>query len=298
LGLGHEETTLRASRAYIAGLGTTGVLIGSFFLLLTVGSTLVAFRGVPGVASNGDLSRIELREQRQAAAEREPALLAARTVVGEGREDGTHGAAGDVFGQRASSQGGPAGEIQADSTGQLGPDALRPGPGRPSVGERVPITHGPPSSAPGSGPGVLTSPVAPGSDAEDSSDEGPGGGSDSGSGSDGGSGSGSGSGSSDGGGTDSGSGSGSGSGGSSGSGGDSGSGGGSGTGSGSGSGGGTGTGAGGTVGEVVEGTTGTVGEAVGDVSPGAGETVTETGSAVGGLLGDATSAVGGLGAGD
>lgn len=286
MGLGHEETTLRASRAYIAGLGTTGVLIGSFFLLLTVGSTLVAFRGVPGVASNGDLSRIELREQREAAAAaaREPTLLAARDVVGEAEEDGSDGASGDVFGQRASSQGGPAGQIQVDSTGQLGPDALRPGPGRTPVGERSPIVHGPPSSAPGSGPGVVTSPVAPGSDAEDSSGEGSGGGSDSGTGSDGGSGSGTGSGSSDGGGADTDSGSGSGSG--------------SDSGGGSGSGDGNGSGAGGTVGEVVEGTTGAVGEPVGNVSPGAGETVTDTGSAVGGLLGDATSAVGGLGAGD
>jgi hypothetical protein len=283
----------------MAGLGTTGVLIGSFFLLLAVGSTLVAFRGVPGVASNGDLSRIELREQRAAAAAREPTLLAARNVIGESEEDGSHGASGDVFGQRASSQGGPAGQIQADSTGQLGPDALRPGPGRTPVGDKAPIVHGPPSSAPGSGPGVVASPVAPGSDAEDNSGEGSGGGSDSGSGSDAGSGSGSGSGSSDGTGTgtgtgtDSGSGSGSGSGAGSGSGGS-----GSGSGSGSGTGTGTGTGAGGAVGEVVEGTTGTVGEAVGNVSPGLGETVTETGSALGGLLGDATSAVGGLGAGD
>ena len=37
LGPGHQGQTLKTSRAYLAGLGTTGVLIGSFFLLLTVG---------------------------------------------------------------------------------------------------------------------------------------------------------------------------------------------------------------------------------------------------------------------
>ena len=61
MGPGNEGSELKVSRAYIAGLGTTGVLIGSFLLLLTVGSALVAFQGVPGQATNGDLSSIELR---------------------------------------------------------------------------------------------------------------------------------------------------------------------------------------------------------------------------------------------
>lgn len=39
---------MRASRAYIAGFGTTGVLVGSALLLLVVVSTLVAFKGWPG----------------------------------------------------------------------------------------------------------------------------------------------------------------------------------------------------------------------------------------------------------
>src|ERR1700754_354409 len=67
LGPGHEGNELKVSRAYIAGLGTTGVLIGSFLLLLTVGSALVAFQGVPGQATNGDLSSIELQQQAERA---------------------------------------------------------------------------------------------------------------------------------------------------------------------------------------------------------------------------------------
>lgn len=39
---------MRASRAYIAGLGTTGVLVASALLLLGVVSALVAFQGWPG----------------------------------------------------------------------------------------------------------------------------------------------------------------------------------------------------------------------------------------------------------
>src|SRR5947207_15354075 len=40
--------SVRASRAYITSLGTTGVLIASSILMLAVVSTIVAFRGWPG----------------------------------------------------------------------------------------------------------------------------------------------------------------------------------------------------------------------------------------------------------
>jgi len=271
LGPGHEGTTLKASRAYIAGLGTTGVLIGSFFLLLTVGSTLVAFRGVPGQASNGDLSRIELREQR-AAAEGGPALLTARNVLDDIGGDVARGdASGSVFGQGAA-QSAAAGQIEEGTTGSADPDALHPGaPGAPA--EKTPSTPSP-VTAPGTG--VITVPVAPGTLAENGSGTGSGTGTDTGAGS--GTGSGSGSDSGSGSTTDSGSGSGttddtggtdtSGSGGSSGTGGS------------------TGTGGATDVVDTVEETTGSAGAAAGAVSPGAGQAVSGTGTAAGGLLGD------------
>lgn len=263
MGLGNEEPTLKTSRAYMAGLGTTGVLIGSFLLLLTVGSTLVAFRGVPGQASNGDLSRIELRQQREAAAQNGPALLAASNVLGEAAQrSGDAGASGDVFGQSAG--GGHAGQIHEGAAAN-GPDGLRQiRAGAPPAG-KAPGTPGP-SPAPGSGTGIVETPAAPGS-ADDGSSSGSGSGTDTGSGSDSGSSGGSGSSGSGTGTTDSGSGSD----------------------SGSATGGTTGT-----VGGTVEDTTGTVGTVVGTVTPGAGDTVTDTGAAVGGLLDDATSAVDGL----
>ena len=83
MGPGNKDSALTASRAYMAGLGTTGVLIASFFMLLTVGSTLVAFRGVPGVASNGDLSSIELSPQQQQAERDRETLLAATNLFGD-----------------------------------------------------------------------------------------------------------------------------------------------------------------------------------------------------------------------
>jgi hypothetical protein len=287
LGLGHEGPTLRTSRAYIAGLGTTGVLIGSFFLLLTVGSTLVAFRGVPGQANNGDLSRIELRQQREA--ERADAvLLAARNVLDrKGLNGSGDDSLGDPFGLGAASgRHGSAGQIEPGATGN-GADALRPGdPGAPA--ERLPGT-GNPVTAPGSGTGLNAVPVTPGAPADDGAGAGSGNGTDTGAGQGNDSGSGSGAGS------DAGTGSGSteepvGSGGSGS--GDSGS---DSSGSGDSGSGDAGSSGGGTteVVDPVEETTGSAGGAVGAVSPGAGQTAGGTGSAVGGLLGDVTGVVDG-----
>src|SRR3954454_7273258 len=100
MGLGKTGFELKASRAYIAGLGTTGVLIGSFVLLLTVGSALVAFRGVPGQATNGDLSSIELRQQAERDGEAGAALLASNDLLGLTGDAAAVGASGDVFGVR------------------------------------------------------------------------------------------------------------------------------------------------------------------------------------------------------
>jgi hypothetical protein len=49
---------MRASRAYIAGVGTTGVLVASAVLLLAVVSTLVAFQGWPGTDLKDDVSSL------------------------------------------------------------------------------------------------------------------------------------------------------------------------------------------------------------------------------------------------
>ncbi|MGH2848907.1 MAG: hypothetical protein ACRDL0_23390, partial [Thermoleophilaceae bacterium] len=51
---------MKATKAYIAGLGTSGVLIASFLLLLAVVSAIVAFRGFPGGAENEGLEQLEV----------------------------------------------------------------------------------------------------------------------------------------------------------------------------------------------------------------------------------------------
>jgi hypothetical protein len=59
---------MRATKAYIAGLGTTGILITCSVLLLTVGSALIAFEGWPGVASGDGLERVVVKNQAERSA--------------------------------------------------------------------------------------------------------------------------------------------------------------------------------------------------------------------------------------
>jgi hypothetical protein len=243
-------------------------LIGSFLLLLTVGSALVAFQGVPGQATNGDLSSIELRQQSEQA-QGDGVLLAASDVLGDSAAGTQEGASGDVFGVSASGSAA-AGRFLGTGGGGQG-DALRPGSPTAPLGQRAPSGGGQ-TSAPGTG--VLATPPESSDGSSGSGSDSGSGSSDSGSGSDTGSGSSSGSGSGSSGGatsTDSGSGS-----------------------SGS-SGSGSSSGSGGTVTDPVEDTTDTAGSVVGSVSPGTGTAVSDAGSAAGGLLDDATSVVTGLG---
>jgi hypothetical protein len=284
MGFGNEGTELKVSRAYIAGLGTTGVLIGSFLLLLTVGSALVAFQGVPGQATNGDLSSIELRQQSERAAQGDGGLLVASDLVGDSASGAQEGASGDVFGVRAAAS--EAAGLFLGSTGRGQRDALHPGSPTAPLGERVPSSDGP-TSAPGNGV-LATSPVSSGESSGSGSDTGSGSsdsgtGSDTGSGTDSSSGSGTGSGTGTGTSSDSGSGSSS-SGGATST--DSGSG-----SSGSGSSSDSGSTTTGTVTDTVGDTTGTVGSVVGVGGSGTGETATDAGATTSGLLDDVTSVV-------
>ena len=58
---------MRAYRAYIAGVGTTGVLVASAVLLFAVVSTLVAFRGWPGSDLTDDMSNLVVDEPKRLA---------------------------------------------------------------------------------------------------------------------------------------------------------------------------------------------------------------------------------------
>jgi hypothetical protein len=139
---------LKASRAYIAGLGTSGVLIGSFLLLLAVVSAIVAFRGAPGEASNEGLDRLDLSASRQASK-----ATGAPRSAGEGARDAP--ARGDRAGARGTTRrarvagtpgrraGGVSGERVAGGLAGVG-DATGPshaGGNRPDAGglTRLPV---------------------------------------------------------------------------------------------------------------------------------------------------------------
>jgi hypothetical protein len=158
---------VKASRAYIAGLGTSGVLIGSFLLLLAVVSAIVAFRGAPGEASNEGLGPLDLSASRQAskatgepgsAGERDRGTAArgdragARGTKRRGLSAGTSGErGGGVGGERtaggfaalgqgagpANAGGGSAGGPVSGALGRLPIDPRRPTetPSAPSVGD-------------------------------------------------------------------------------------------------------------------------------------------------------------------
>ncbi len=126
---------MRATKAYIAGLGTTGILITCFLLLLTVGSALVAFEGWPGVASGDGLQRVVVKNQAQRAASQsrqagtarrgEPAVDRRGERAAERSERGVR--RGSARRAEQSRTGGlsPA----TDDRSSSGPAAGQPGPG-------------------------------------------------------------------------------------------------------------------------------------------------------------------------
>jgi hypothetical protein len=127
---------LKAYRAYIAGLGTTGVLIGSFLLLLAVVSTIVAFRGAPGEASNEGLGRLDVSDSRQVS---QP-TGAPGSEAGRGRPARDRGTAGRGSKRRGSATGrigGGAGAVRGERVagGFAGVAAEGTGPSQAAGGE-------------------------------------------------------------------------------------------------------------------------------------------------------------------
>lgn len=96
---------MKASRAYIAGLGTSGVLIASFLLLLTVGSAIVAFRGAPGEANNDGLDRLDVTHSGEASGAARSPLLSADRAGRSARRDGDRDRGGDRGGARRDERG-------------------------------------------------------------------------------------------------------------------------------------------------------------------------------------------------
>jgi hypothetical protein len=142
---------MSVSRAYIAGVGTTGVLIGFALLTLAVFSAIIAFRGWPGDAAvegagalsvPGDARLIDLdpvRLERAAAARGGQAGAAAAAAGGKAatREAGAGAGVGHIGG------------INSSGLTQVDPQAERPGSAPEGHAPALPAAPGGPQVSPG-----------------------------------------------------------------------------------------------------------------------------------------------------
>jgi hypothetical protein len=138
---------MRANRAYIAGLGTTTVMIASAVLLLGVVSTLVAFNGWPGAGIARDVESLVVKEPETSVRVTGPAQLVAEALAAarEATADPAAAAAAAAAGPDAATAGAPpVGPTPVAGVGDQTP-AVTPTP--------TDITNGPVvPTAPGSGP--------------------------------------------------------------------------------------------------------------------------------------------------
>jgi hypothetical protein len=128
---GPRTPAMTASRAYITGLGTTGVLLGFALLLLLVVSAILSFRGWPGGGAAGDGSVVRIDGgpalTRLAPVRFEPAAAAgadgstlgagaasAATASGSVRDAGGVGGVGTSGGDASTPAGAGAGARPAD----------------------------------------------------------------------------------------------------------------------------------------------------------------------------------------
>jgi hypothetical protein len=172
----HHPAPMKASRAYIAGLGTTGVLIASFVLTLVVVSAIVAFNGVPGQASSDRLDAVEIRQGSSASASRSDQPVARQPARGRDRRPdrarpGTAGAkargrSAGRSGDGARGGGGLGGGAGGapGATDDPGPGAASPGAGAANPGAGTAGGRGnglPRLPASGGGPDVPQVPSPP-----------------------------------------------------------------------------------------------------------------------------------------
>lgn len=100
---------MKATKAYIAGVGTTGLLVASSLLMLTVMSALVAFRGFPGADAQGPVQSILVQTKRAPAPVSVPALdsAAVKALLRGSKATERRRAAGGVGGRKRSGIGRP-----------------------------------------------------------------------------------------------------------------------------------------------------------------------------------------------
>jgi hypothetical protein len=153
---------MRASRAYIAGFGTTGVLVASSLLLLAVVSALVAFRGWPdtGFAENisslvvDEPGRVEVDGPVQVA-QNAPVAAAA---VAQSPVPGTAAAGGAVPGSLATAGDVRSFPVTGEAQIPVGPGT---GEGTTLLSEPTDRTVSPPSAAEPPGGLLPETPLTP-----------------------------------------------------------------------------------------------------------------------------------------
>ena len=141
---------VRAARAYLAGVGSTGSLLAGAALMFIVASALVAFHGWPHIAAQPSPGEVVISPRSESS----PATQVARrlAVVAATPAAGAAASAGvGALGSASSPAHPPTAAGRALGGGRSG----IPGPPRQTVG--APTGPATPVAAPASGPGAPTS---------------------------------------------------------------------------------------------------------------------------------------------
>lgn len=150
---------MRATKAYIASLGTTGVLLAASLLMLAVVSAVVAFDKWPGGQVSNPVQTLVLNERPQAikVSLRSPAAPAgARAAAGAGTRRGTRFTTG---GRTPVNVGGQLGIERRGGSSPAVPPPVLPAP--PAVPQQIEEATSPIIDAV-SNPGTTTDAVADG----------------------------------------------------------------------------------------------------------------------------------------
>jgi hypothetical protein len=144
---------LRASKAYIASLGTTSVLIASSLLMLAFVSALVTYKGWPGAGAGGDVPGLRL-ENRQAPA-------GAGAAEDEARRGGRERSSRREHGSRSHRGGGrtaesPRGRTNLPSSGDGPVRQLQRQSGSGDGSAPADVSSPPADSAPSAGAGDVS----------------------------------------------------------------------------------------------------------------------------------------------
>jgi hypothetical protein len=131
---------LRATRAYITSVGTTGLLVASALMTLAVMSAFVAFNGFPGQDVEGPIGNLVLQEQPAPVSVPDPLTLHVRPhASAPGKAAHQRGTARDAKGPQAST-----GLIKHRASTQTQAPAVQPPASSESGQPALPVQQGAP----------------------------------------------------------------------------------------------------------------------------------------------------------